>query len=262
MDLSKNLDLWNRVEKTNPDHTKQVTFGRSITAIDPYRQIKNATEQFGPAGQGWGWEVRQVETFSTNEVAVLVRVWIKGQGHIEQWGQNSLYIDKAEKKKDTDHMKKATTDGLTKCLSCMGFNADVFLGKFEDSKYVQGLKEEFKEPSYTFDQISIFNRWLAEEDSFRFCLFVKTLNQDVYDELYNTFPQGKKTEFKKIAMKLEIEGNDIINSVAQTITELVEKEDHSYVEHLEGLTQPEKGIIASRLSADIIEKIKIMKGDK
>ena len=47
-----NLDLWDRVEKTNPSHTKQVTFGRAITAIDPYRQIKNATEQFGPAGKG------------------------------------------------------------------------------------------------------------------------------------------------------------------------------------------------------------------
>lgn len=147
-----NLELWNKVEKTNPAHTKKVNFGRAITAIDPYHQIKNATEQFGPAGQGWGWEVRDVKEFTTNEVAVLVRVWVRSKafntdGYIEQWGQNGLYIDKAETKKDTDHMKKATTDGLTKCLSCMGFNADIFLGKFDDNKYVQQVTKEFQEPT-------------------------------------------------------------------------------------------------------------------
>jgi len=45
-------------------------------------------------------------------------------------------------------MKKATTDGITKCLSMLGFNADVFLGKFDDNKYVQELKNkaEWKGP--------------------------------------------------------------------------------------------------------------------
>lgn len=138
-----NLDLWDRVEKTNPNHTKQVTFGRAITAIDPYRQIKNATEQFGPAGKGWGWSVVDTKFLPTNEVACLVRLWHGSDTqYIEQWGQNGLFIDKAEKKKDTDCMKKATTDGLTKCLSLLGFNADIFLGKFEDNKYVQDLKKE------------------------------------------------------------------------------------------------------------------------
>ena len=153
---NSNMDLWNRVCKTDPSHTKKVTFGRAITAIDPYRQIEAATREFGPAGQGWGWEVKQVVHLPTNEVAVLVRVWIRSdnvkENYIEQWGQASLYIDKAEKMKDKDLMKKATTDGLTKCLSCMGFNADIFLGKFDDNKYVNQMKEEFKpkpKPSFT-----------------------------------------------------------------------------------------------------------------
>ena len=138
-----NLSLWDDVSQTNPAHTKAVKFGRSITAIDPYRQIQAATAQFGPAGIGWGWEVKRVEVFETKEVAVLVRVWIEGGGAIEQWGQNGLYIDAAMKKKDVDHMKKATTDGITKCLSCMCFNADVFFGKFDDNKYVQSMKQKF-----------------------------------------------------------------------------------------------------------------------
>lgn len=139
-----NLDLWNSVEKTNPKHTKKVTFGRAITAIDPYHQMKNATEKFGPVGIGWGWTVEKVEYTPTNEIALLVRLWhTEKTNTFDQWGQASLYIDKAEQKKDTDCFKKATTDGVTKCLSLIGFNADIFLGKFEDNKYIQEVTREF-----------------------------------------------------------------------------------------------------------------------
>lgn len=140
-----NLKLWNAVARTNPSHTKEVKLGRKITAIDPYRQIMNATEQFGPAAQGWGWSCVQVEQLTAiNEIACLVRVWVgTPDKYIEQWGQNGLFIDKAEKKKDTDCMKKAVTDGVTKCLSTMGFNADVFLGQFDDSKYINESKQFF-----------------------------------------------------------------------------------------------------------------------
>lgn len=142
--MTDNLRLWNAVEKTNPAHTKQIKLGRTITAIDPYRQIKNATEQFGPAGDGWGWSVVDTKFLPTNEVACLVRVWHGSPDrYIEQWGQNGLFMDKAEAKKDTDCMKKSVTDGLTKCLSTMGFNADIFLGKFDDNKYVQQVAADF-----------------------------------------------------------------------------------------------------------------------
>ena len=159
MSVTDNLKLWNAVEKTNPAHTKEVKLGRTITAIDPYRQIKNATEQFGPAGEGWGWSVVDTKFLPTNEVACLVRVWHgTPDKYIEQWGQNGLYMDKAENKKDTDCMKKSVTDGLTKCLSMMGFNADIFLGKFEDNKYVQQLKEEFAVPVELTD---IDRQWIT-----------------------------------------------------------------------------------------------------
>ncbi len=157
--MSDNLKLWDSVEKTNPAHTKKVTFGRAITAIDPYHQIKNATAQFGPAGEGWGWSVVDTKFLPTNEVACLVRLWHGDPSrYIEQWGQNGLYIDNKEEKKDTDCMKKCVTDGLTKCLSTLGFNADVFLGKFDDSKYVQQMKEEFAVPAELTD---IDKEWIT-----------------------------------------------------------------------------------------------------
>ena len=46
----KKMELWNKLEKTNPDHTKSApsSYGKKITTIDAMHQIKNMTEEFGP----------------------------------------------------------------------------------------------------------------------------------------------------------------------------------------------------------------------
>ena len=51
-----NLDLWDKVKKTDPDYTKQVTQRGGYTSISPQYQIRCATEQFGCYGDGWGFE--------------------------------------------------------------------------------------------------------------------------------------------------------------------------------------------------------------
>jgi len=171
--LKKNMALWNTVSKTNPKHTKKVKFGREFTAIDPHSQIQAATGAFGAAGRGWGWNIERVEYPSTNEIAVLVRLW-HGERDctIEQWGQCGLYIDKNDTRKDSDCFKKATTDGLTKCLSYLGFNADVFLGKFDDSKYVKSMENEYAEvndnpnaPTLDNNEVGSLNTLISAFDS-------------------------------------------------------------------------------------------------
>lgn len=151
-----NLSLWNNVEKTDPRHTKKVTFGRGFTAIDPYYQIKCATEQFGPAGEGWGWDVVRVEEFrEIASMGLLIRLWHGNrEQYVEQWGQGSFYTDNNKTKADHDVLKKATTDGITKCLSYLGFNADVFTGKFDDNKYVQQMNAEFEKEQISPEPIN------------------------------------------------------------------------------------------------------------
>ncbi|MFQ5631094.1 MAG: hypothetical protein ACE5I1_20160, partial [bacterium] len=46
---------------------------------------------------------------------------------------------------DDECIKKVVTDAETKALSKLGFNADVFLGLFDDSRYVDDLRKEFSE---------------------------------------------------------------------------------------------------------------------
>lgn len=153
-------DLWERVKKTDPKYTKKVTFGRGFTAIDPYYQIRRATCEWGPAGDRWGWKIRDIQHLPSNQVAVLVQLWHpevegeEGAGFVEQWGQNGIYTDAKMTKPDGDCMKKATTDAITKCLSYLGFSADVFLGQFDDNKYVAETNREFREAEKFNDAVN------------------------------------------------------------------------------------------------------------
>ncbi|CAI8811808.1 hypothetical protein EMIT0324P_11159 [Pseudomonas chlororaphis] len=53
------LALWEEVEKTDPKFTKEYTGpgGFTGTAVNAQYLAKRATEQFGPCGTGWGYEV-------------------------------------------------------------------------------------------------------------------------------------------------------------------------------------------------------------
>lgn len=138
--MADNMRIWNAVSKTDPDHTKEVSFGRKFTAIDAHYQVMMATEQFGPIGIGWGYDAGD-PIFEAGAVIVPITLWHSDRSNTI--GPVYGGADMAPKGKlDTDAPKKAGTDGLTKLLSQLGFNADVFLGKFDDSKYVASLKDE------------------------------------------------------------------------------------------------------------------------
>ncbi len=144
--MSDNLHIWNQVCETNPSDTKEVSFGRKFTAIDAHSQVKKATEVFGPIGSGWGYGV---ELIWDQEGVIIARVSVwymegdKESMPIVQCGAAELTPNtKKGPKIDTDATKKAITDGLTKCLSLLGFNADVFHGKFDDNKYVAAMRQK------------------------------------------------------------------------------------------------------------------------
>jgi hypothetical protein len=152
----KNLALWRLNETTDPAHTKPVRIGKDMTAIDTYYQIKRATETFGPIGTGWGWNLEEEVVEGTSKegrpVSVAkckVTVWYVPPGGnpeercyvgpviaCNQLVTSSGYVD-------DEAFKKATSDGITKSLSYLGFSADIFMGLYDDMKYVSRLKDEF-----------------------------------------------------------------------------------------------------------------------
>jgi hypothetical protein len=140
-----NLDFWNSVCTTIVAHTKEVSQGRrKFSAIDAYYQIQTATEKFGPYGIGWG--VREPVFTVIGELmmyqATLFYNLDGKEGLIPIESSANMWMGKDDRRRlDDDVVKKLGTDAITKGLSRLGFNADVFLGKFDDNKYVQELKE-------------------------------------------------------------------------------------------------------------------------
>ena len=154
-----NLDLWNAVEKTPTVHTKAIT-GKSYsgTSPKPYYLVQKATETFGPCGIGWGFVIldERIEEGAGGERLSIarVRVWYKWKGErgeVEHIGGTQFSGTRASGKPftDEDAPKKSVTDALVKALSMIGFAGDIFMGRYDDSKYVSGLKDEEREATKT-----------------------------------------------------------------------------------------------------------------
>ena len=156
---SRNLGLWNRVCKTDPKHTKKAKIGAmSITAICPQAQRMNATEVFGPFGRGWGVneDANSYSFLDFSDGSKLctyrAQLWYRIGNEVNEFpitgNIKAAFVTQGGKgylKVDDEYSKKVSTDALTKGLSMLGFNADIFLGKFDDNKYGNQMKAEFKE---------------------------------------------------------------------------------------------------------------------
>lgn len=151
--MENHLSIWEQVEKTNPKFTKETNLGgRKITSINPTFQIKNATQIFGMYGKGFGLEnlKHEYKEFGTTTLLILdcsffyyiedkkYSFELSGAIKIAYVSKNGVQI------LDEDAFKKIETDLTTKALSKLGFNADVFMGKYDDLKYMNDIVKDFK----------------------------------------------------------------------------------------------------------------------
>lgn len=143
-----NLEFWESVEKTDPKYTTKVTLGRKFTAIDPYYQNKIATSKFGMYGKSWGLKNIKHEFFDigldTKMVTLYATFFYQDTEEFEITNSMKICGTNSSGKFviDEDWAKKIETNTLSKALSRIGFNTDVFMGKFEDYQYVDEMKAE------------------------------------------------------------------------------------------------------------------------
>lgn len=158
MSETTNMDLWNILSRTDPSATKNFTRGGGFkgTAIKPMWSVKRLTEEFGPCGDGWGVEEPsfQVVPASDGQVAVYCTVCCWYNHPKKQSGPHRLYgvggdlvVVKQQSglRTDDEAFKKAFTDAVTNAFKYIGVGADVHMGLFDDSKYVNEMRAEFAE---------------------------------------------------------------------------------------------------------------------
>lgn len=134
------LATWNALATTDKNYTKDFkrSGGFSGTDINPMWRIRRMTEQFGPIGVGWGYEVKRTwrEDFgSTPYVFAEIQMWYYQNEAEENPAYTGVQIGGTDASRTADEAyKMAITDGLGKCMAQLGLGADVYLGEF-DSKY-------------------------------------------------------------------------------------------------------------------------------
>jgi len=146
---NSNLSLWDSVCETDPLYTKPASKGKyHFTSIAPVYQFKMATEAFGIQGIHWGVKIGS-EVFHEKEYgttiilsydAILFFTYNGERGEIPiHASEKSCYQTQGSNgymKIDDEVRKKVVTNAKTKGLSELGFNADVFMGMFDDPNYV------------------------------------------------------------------------------------------------------------------------------
>lgn len=141
--VKNNMELWNLVSMTDPKSVKKVSSGgRTFDSIDAQYQIQEATRQFGSYGETWGLIDTDVTTLTVGDTTLLVMkakfFYPNGIFEINN-AAKMAYVTNGGKgylKVDEDAWKKLDTNTLTKALSKIGFNADVFMNKFADQEYL------------------------------------------------------------------------------------------------------------------------------
>ena len=143
------MSLWESVCTTDPAITKRVNQRGGFTAIDAQAQLKDATKIFGPYGVQWGLRELNFEYITDGEGGIvevaLTATFFYPHGFFEM--SNDMRYRAGD-----ECRKKLITDLRSKCLSTLGFNSDVFEGKFDDNRYVQKATKQATQKSELDDK--------------------------------------------------------------------------------------------------------------
>ena len=186
-----NLAFWNSVERTDPAFTQQVKQGSyEYTSIDSYYLVKKATEAWGPIGVGLGFDILE-SRFDDGPVVKIVGeaggamipvnlvlhtakigLWYKRGSEVarvEHFGHTEfISMTKWGPRMDAEAPKKSVTDGLKKCLSMVGFSADVYMDMFSDQNYfeesqdIADLQKADNRVEEKQKQIDAFDKWFKD----------------------------------------------------------------------------------------------------
>ena len=108
-------------------------------------------------------------------------------------------------------------------------------------------ESRFADP-YTSEQAEIFHDLIEQEKAYEYYLFMATLPPETQTGLINSFPDGKKTQGKKAAAKLENDGQGMFFEVVEQIQQRIANHDPSVLELTDEMSPVEKQFLAKRLS--------------
>ena len=146
--MSDNLRIYNNVKQPPETALRTIQAGRlkGKSDINPMWRIKALTEEFGPCGVGWKYEIteKRLEHTPGGEVAAFVDinlyVMLDGEWSdpIPGTGGNMFVIKEQKGMHTSDEcFKMALTDALSVACKALGMAADVYWSN-DRTKYTNG----------------------------------------------------------------------------------------------------------------------------
>lgn len=159
-----NMKIYDSVRAVPPWALKEIQAGRmkGKSDINPMWRIKVLTEQFGPCGIGWKYEItdKRLEKGAGNEVSAFVDInmYIKVDG---QWSEaipgtgGSSFVSQEKNGPYTSDecFKMALTDAISVSCKALGVAADVYYSS-DKSKYTSAKQVEPPKPQPKQDKPS------------------------------------------------------------------------------------------------------------
>lgn len=140
-----NLGIYNKVRSVPGAALKLIQAGRlkGKSDINPMWRLKTLTEQFGPCGFGWKYEITKqwIELGANGEISAFTNIdlYIKADS---EWSEaipgtgGSMFVAKEKNGFYTSDecFKMALTDAISVACKALGFGADVYWNK-DKTKY-------------------------------------------------------------------------------------------------------------------------------
>ena len=194
---------WNKVKTPPPSALKTIKAGRlkGMSDINPQWRYQVMTEVYGLCGVGWRFQVvrkwsepgSEEQIFAFVDIELFINVAGEWSDAIPGHGGSMLVTKESKGLHSSDEAyKMATTDALSTAMKVIGVASDIYMGKWDGSKY----KEEPKQPKeITIGQDNL--SWLI-----KFCKnhnIVEDKTKKEFQDHYKFNPHGTTPEqFVKI----------------------------------------------------------------
>lgn len=142
----ENMKIYNSVAAVPPEALKSIEGGRlkGMSDINPMWRIKKLTEQFGPCGFGWWYEIvseRLEKGIDEVSAFVTIKLYVKVDGEVSQpiiglGGSSFIAKERSGMYQSDECFKMALTDAIGVACKALGMAANVYYAK-DRSKYDQ-----------------------------------------------------------------------------------------------------------------------------
>lgn len=192
---------YQKMKRVPPECLKQIGGGRlkGMTDINPQWRYQIMDEIYGACGIGWKYNIKRLwlEDGAKGEKAAFCEIEVftkKGKTWSDPvpgiGGSMLIAMEKDGLRTSDEAFKMATTDALSVALKALGVAADIYMGRWDGSKY-----KEDEQPPKKVDPFTYFSDLVKDDlDKDDLIEKFKSLDVDGQRAFAKEYKNGKKAK--------------------------------------------------------------------